>query len=770
MRYDEITLPVANNTLEINFHPRVTVLAGLRAEARSSIIDAIASATSGATPGAIVALIDQSGRRSTIVDGQFDGGTGSLGTTTRIRNLLVVTSHDLGLPPPGDDLEHVRLQRQLVAARGNLDEVQTVLDKAQAVAQRRTEIEAELASVESDLAKEGSETDRYTLKRAKVLIEIEQLRATLDAIDAPSVQITRDNSLVESTVDVQLLADQWARGSEAIDTLKNRFGSQDRLGADQLADFVDIPATIPVTLANSVREHDQLLGTCNELQVTLDRALSEPTMATPADSRILVLATLDQESLWMSHRSVLLATEALQAATEEERQLSMRDPREREYIEKLHTKLHEAEQRAEKRWIAGLIVTTICACTALTLALVQLGTIAIPPLLAAALLSLGILAVRPRLAARQIRRDATNALEAVGASSLKEYLYRFSDDTDNDRWRRAEDLIADFEGAMEDWHFLVGDISPTDAGRLESQVHAWIEANDPSKDETSGTAVRRRLERVRSDLSQLVSHLAPLLASYDIRITRAPIMPELERRVKLGQVAKLQIELDEAIGHEEKVTRLLESQLEALGFESGKLAARIAAYGRELDAAIQRENLRHTAPERTQITARLDALEDFLAQPAPLPEATDQPSHRLTALRDRIDQLRFERDALEISDSTEIIRQRDAILNHVRDLEDMLEGESDFVVEHPVDQLVETLVRHRPIWPSTDHESSPAILDDPFASLEPVVQRRLLDALVEVAKMTQVILLTDDENVQRWAAAAQQRGEAALLAPGARNA
>ena len=57
------------------------------------------------------------------------------------------------------------------------------------------------------------------------------------------------------------------------------------------------------------------------------------------------------------------------------------------------------------------------------------------------------------------------------------------------------------------------------------------------------------------------------------------------------------------------------------------------------------------------------------------------------------------------------------------------------------------------------------ILDDPFGATPPLLRTQLLDALTEVAKATQVVLLTDDERITEWAAARSRHGELSLLEP-----
>lgn len=364
MRYEELSLPIEENVLSIQFHPRLTVLTGLSGSARNSVIDAIASATTGATPGATVSLIDDSGRRHVIGDGALDHESTHAfpGPARRLRNLLEVSAEDLGLPRPSDDPGQLALQRELVATRDKLERVSQQLTKSTQNRNRHARLRAELEQVEATLAKLGSEADRYVHNRAKVLVELEGVRASLAAVDATPNRIARDAALIESTFEVQQLADQWATTSEKLDHLRAKSTHTERVESDQLSGLVDIPEAVPATLANAVGEHDRLVTHCGELQEDLEKALLEPAIAIPSDSRVLVLATLDQETLWLTHRDVVLATDALQAAQKEAQDLALQDPAERARIEQAHDEFVAMFTRAERRWLPGIIIATICAC------------------------------------------------------------------------------------------------------------------------------------------------------------------------------------------------------------------------------------------------------------------------------------------------------------------------------------------------------------------------------------------------------------------------
>jgi hypothetical protein len=248
------------------------------------------------------------------------------------------------------------------------------------------------------------------------------------------------------------------------------------------------------------------------------------------------------------------------------------------------------------------------------------------------------------------------------------------------------------------------------------------------------------------------------------------IGPMIHERIQQGQFARLQIELGEAEEAERKITHRLEQYLASIGFEDGTLEARIGAYGWAIDGARQREHLRTEAAPHDELVALRDRLESRLSTPAPPPpslgdaSAPDEGPH-VTELRQRRDLLRREAGAISLPDEQNLHRRLAKLESRVRNLEAEISPEAGLLAARPVDHLVETLVRYRPIWPPSVGDSVPAILDDPFGATPPQLRLQLLEALTEVAKETQVVLLTDDAHVADWARRGAARGALSLLEP-----
>ncbi len=772
MRYEEISLPLGENVLRIRFHAQLTVLAGLSGRERPAIIDAFANLTAGIVAGGGVALVDANGRRNIVGTlGTSDIPTNtSVGRPRELRSLLTVGAEDLGLPRPMDDPSRLALQSELSSARREAESVRRELAAAERRRVEHDRILEELAEAEATLARLGTDTDRRLQQRARMLVDLERTRVALEAVEAPPASRTRDTNLIAATVEIRRLADNWAKVSERIDQLSTRLADHPNLASDQLAKVVDIPDEIPEACAVAITEHQRLTVLCDTLRADLDRALNAPEVTVSNDSRVLILASLDQEQLWMTHRDAVLATEALQAAQRSVAQDAELDPERRDHLERAHHAVLEAEAHAEKRWLPGILIATVAACVAGLLAAADFEIMAVPVLLVVTVASVLAFVAKPRLALRRVRRTYQSALADVDAVDFADYSRRFNDDPDSEQWRRAEAVIADYESVMAVWRALVGDIDVTVAGDLELQVHEWVTHNDPARRDDTARTIRRSLERARTDLVEATRRLDAHLEPFGLTSTTRSVAATLQHRVRQGRIARTQVELVDSEETERKITRQLEVQLAGLGFESGTLATRIGAYGSELDAALQREDLRHTFAGQSELRARHDRLEAALAEERPdeaLPtDESERPeSPHVVELRARRDALRDRAASFDPPDTREATWRSTTLDTRIQNLQGALAAQADLLVDQPVDHLVETLVRYRPRWPTAQHEAAPAILDSPFGGTAPRLRDQLLDALLEAAQATQIILLTDDPAVTEWARSRAENGELTLVEP-----
>ena len=782
MRYEELSLPLAGGLFQIRFHQHVTVLAGLSGRDRSALIDAISNAAAGQVPGGRLVYRDRSGRRIVVRDGQMsylddgsDAGPALLGMNAdarEMRNLLFVGAEELGLPRPLDDPAGLALQTELLAAREELLRTRSEVSAAADLRTRRERIFVELEKTEATLADLGTNADRYLHNRARTLVELEQVRSSLGAVEASSSERARDARLLAATDEVHGLADEWSVTVERLDHLLVRFRDRPKLGSEELASFVDIPDSIPAGLAQAIADYESASARCDDLESDVERLAKAPRTAAPTDTRVMVLATLDQDTLWMTHRRAVLAFEALEAARAEEERSSDFDPDVRASTEAAHTAATEAHERAERLWLPGILISTTMVCLAALLQITSLLPLVAPALVLVALVSLATLVLVPKAQARQADRAEAAALAGAGVADIHEYRSRFAENPRSARWARADMIVEDYESAMEDWASLVGNMSLEEVGELEDRVHDWVSAQDPSRRTASVEAARRSLAHAHTDLDSSARRLATLLIPFGLKLEELPmaIGPTIHERIQQGQFARLQVELGEAEEAERKITHRLEQYLASIGFEDGTLEARIGAYGWAIDGARQRERLRAEAAPHDELIALRDRLESRLSTPAPIQPSIDSSSAEdegphITELRRRRDQLRLEAGAISLPDEQHLNRRLAKLESRVRNLEAEISPEAGLLAARPVDHLVETLVRYRPIWPPSVGDPVPAILDDPFGATPPHLRLQLLDALTEVAKATQVVLLTDDAHVADWARRGAARGALSLLEP-----
>jgi hypothetical protein len=90
------------------------------------------------------------------------------------------------------------------------------------------------------------------------------------------------------------------------------------------------------------------------------------------------------------------------------------------------------------------------------------------------------------------------------------------------------------------------------------------------------------------------------------------------------------------------------------------------------------------------------------------------------------------------------------------------EGDRAAALAHTV---VARLNQLRTLGPGA--ESFPALLDDPFGSVEPTIKPSLLELLVRSSQHQQVVLLTEDESIVSWARVEAMTGALHLIEPSA---
>lgn len=781
MRYEKLSIPLAGGLFEITFHQNVTVLAGLGGKDRAALIDAFAAAAAGSVPGGTLVFRDQSGRRIAIRDFQLvylDGENGETSTAMAVhadakamRTMLCVGADDLGLPRPMDDPSLLALQEELIETRADLAKSRGRLKRFQDNRIRRDRVLQELTHTEETLANLGSPTDRYLHERARDLVELEQIRAKISAVQASPQERERDARLLAAADGVQGLADEWAAAGTTLDDLRVKFRDRERLSSSEIATLVDLPDEAPAGLTPVIAEYESASARADHLAAELDALKSGRTVESPDDSRILVLSTVDQETLWMAHRRARMATVALDHAIAAEQAFAAEAPELVGRAEEATALEAATAERSERLWLRGMLATTILICLGILVPTAGFGVEATPALFLAAAVMFTWLVLIPKVRHRKAAATATAILAEAGASNIEEFRQRYADGPESSRWHRADQIVEEYESAMEEWRFLVGDLTVDEVGELEERVLDWAEASSPEARKARLTSLERSLQHARSDRDAAARTLQSMLRPLGLHTDALTVATSaaVHERIQRGRFARLQVALGEAEEVENKLKNRLADLLAAIGFEAGTLEARIGAFGWAIDGARRRQLMQQEAPSIDDLTATRDRLEARLAhEPPPVPsddQGTPEEGPHIVTLRARRDELRAEASTLKLGDEDAEARRIAKLEARTASLEAELSPEAGMLVARPVDHLVETLVRFRPSWPSAPGEPLPALLDDPFKATPEGLRIQLLNALGEVSKVTQVVLFTDDEAIAAWARTQSARGAVSLLEP-----
>lgn len=766
MRYEDLDLAIGGTALHLHFNPRLTVLAGLPASQRTHLIDSISGIHAGTIPDAHLSVVDMNGRPR-IIDARSPPA-GPPRTPAQWAASLGMGAADLGLPDGDPDPDRPGDGAGLESTLIDAAETRQQISAAEATLADHARLRAALADAEARLAAVASPDGRRQRDRSRTSTELRVVRAQIEATTASAAEIARDEHLSATAREPERLASSWAELADELDALRVQLRDHRWLEPDEVDELADIPDTIPEDLAKAIEARDTLRGEIDSLRARLDHERDHPSDEIPKDPRVLTLALVDQDTLWMAHRALVMATDALEAAQREE-EANVEDGEEwSERLERLHRATVDAATAAERRWLPAVLIATIAVCIA---ALVPAAGFAIS--LAIAPLVVAVAAIvfgtaLPRVRVRRARRAEQDGLAHTGVDDIAAYRARMDVQPGSERWQRAERIINDYQMAYAEWYELVGTVTPTEATEVEQAVAAWVEQMNASGHRETAADMERSIEKAEEKLTETNRELADALAAYDLEPDIENLTDALADKTAEATIARLQRALVATEQAEAEVTGELESELAALGFTDGGLRERLVAYAGELGAAQRRIQLRRTAPPADELEAHRIRLESRLRRiPPPSSSALPDPGDESTSeLRRHRDELRARVEALVDPDIA-------ALRGRLARTERRIDGTSDDagralegMIEEPRDHLVDLLVRYRPDTTDPGDEPLPVLLDDPFHATPTNLKHQLLDALIEVSELVQVILLTDDDDVVEWAHGQLPHEHVELLAPG----
>ena len=790
MRLEELVLRIPGDEFRVRFHEHLTVLSGIGMLERQALADSLLGALTGAAENTVLTYTDRSGRPVEIVS---SGGTaactflddsspalplvGTLAPTAdALRSLLQLQAGDIGLTPSrsrGND------SPELEEARATLAELTEELQAVVADRQRQEQTRAELAAIESQLrhAEDGTSRRQY----AKVLADLERVRAEAAALQSGTTGAETDRHLLESAAEGREIAARWKEAFDRVATLEQHLGGAERLDVDTAAQARWYPEQEPADLHRLIgdvdaaqRERDRLDGRLRELAAS--------RLPEPSDPRVVDLATIDQDELWAAYRLVAQTGEQLEREQIALGGLGMGAAPTAvvENIEITHQAVEPAEAKLARRWVPAIASTAIAAVGSLLLASagILIGIVVLAAAVIGGAVSLG-LPFRQLAGAR--KREAA-ALEVADAPTYLSFHLRRVDAAVTPGARgRLDGAGIDQRAALAHWNALTRSLDRHVAGRLQDEVRAYARALS-ALGGAAGEIESLRAELIQDAEPALVearSSLRDALATYglgeDALAGHDPALIQrlVQQQVALGHVARAQDEIEDAEAMEEKLGNRLDDLLHQLGFREGNLESRAGALEWAVERAGEREEARRRARPREAIEESLTRLQDE-ARRLRRPEwasvqASEASGPDLDELLKRRDELKKTAgdDHAEVIDLERLSDRHSAMERRVASLEAQLDpgrGEASIGQLADVQQyLLSHLTKAAHAGPYD--ESVPVLLDEPFLRVPAERKWELLDMLRRLGEKTQLIYLTDDPFVGAWARRRATAGLITLLEP-----
>jgi len=797
MRLEDLVLRIPGDEFQVRFHEHLTVLAGLGMLERQALADSLIGALTGNTENSVVNVKDRTGRPVEIVStggvaaGRYlDDDTAALpliGTLAQsadaLRSLMLIQAGDLGLTPSrarSDD------HPELAEARATLQALTKEIEAATAGRIEEDQRLDELASIAAQIrqAEDGTARRDY----AKVLGELERVRAESAALQSGNSGAESDQHLLDSAGAARELAARWQAAAAVVTRLMCN-APPERLDPEVVADVRWIPDAPPGNLRALVGELHEARRDRDRLEARL-RDLATSRLPEPSDPRVVDLATIDQTELWDAARQVVACSRSLSQENLAAGGLSSASPDEHlvdegtqeviARIEDTHRVVEDLEALADRRRVPTIAGTGAIAVGSIVFAPAS-------PLIAAAALVVAILVAlagigSPMRRLTNARRKEAAALAEVDTPSyLAFHIRRVEASMTVDGRSRLEAAADLHRQALAGWQALVGDMSVEDAQTIESEVRAYAIAMIQLGHSAGELESLRRELREHAEPAALGARtaLVEACATYGIDDVTVDAVsgPEIERlvlqRVDLGRVARQQEALEEAEADEEKHASRLDDLLHQLGFRDGTLDARAGALDWAVERAAERVAARTNARPRNEIEADLTRLQNEASRLRRPEWATVQPSDadgpevdELVARQIEVRGL-LEAEKKETVDLDLLVDRHSAMERRVAALEAQLDRDHAGTTIAQVADVQQFLLAHltRAGHCGLQDETVPVILDDVFLRIAADRKWELLDMLRRLGETTQLIYLTDDPYVGAWARRRAAAGLITLLEP-----
>jgi hypothetical protein len=784
VRFEDLSLRIPGDELRLRFHERITVLSGLDGSERQGLVDSLLGTLSdGPRSKTVLTYRDGQGRRVTIsrsADGavlhNYDDGSfapdlaAMLGFDGRgLRELSHVTEAgvglldtDIGTPDPP---ELADARAALAALTQELEAAMTARHGVEALRQELADIDERLREAE-----EGGAKRKY----ARLLAELERVRAEASAVRTGDVGAASDRRFMETGRSAVRLAKRWTQAAARLDEATARFGKRERLDASSLGQAESSPDRVPAKLDALVRAYDEAEERREELAGRLS-GLATARLPEPSHPAVVRLAAADQDAVWATARR---AVETATQLDQESLALGGLDTtgvhlEVAQQIEMAHAAVEEAQRVLEVRRRQGLWATSGAGVVGLaTLPLMPfLAPVALVGAAGAALWSF----VGPRKKVAEVEASEQVVLARAGVPTYLSFHMRRIDATIDPNARERLHLAAlEHRVALSHWQELAGDLAPADALQLEKEVRRYATAvADLGGAAGEIDAIRRELGEVAEPAAEK-ARTALLRSCAPFGIDDPSLAAGMVRQqAELAATAHLQRQLETAEADEAELRNELEALIAQTGVQGADLASQVAALEDAVAGARRRDQARVKARKRDEVEAELSRLE---AQARRLhrpewgatvePSDAEEPDVQALLRRRSVAAQTYETAETLVPDVEHLADRKAAVLRRVSVLESSIEGApSAGAMVDTEDVQRQLLARLTAARRPGAEEVLPVILDETLVRVRGERKWELLDLVERLADKTQIIYLTDDHDVVLWARRRSASGSLALLEP-----
>lgn len=763
MRLEQLVLFGPSDNFTVQFGPRVTVLAGLTEPERDGMLHTLVEAMAGKVPNASVIFVDQAGRR-VFADrmGATYAETGVaapslselLGTDPAvISDLVTLRASDLGL---GDRREAAEVDAELASARAAHEQV--VAEHTEA-----TGYLIEIESWQRDLDELDAQIDRATDDAARwawmqLRAQLDDLRADLAAVEAAERDSDdeADERLLEAVEELRSAGDAWGEATAAATELAAELGPLPPVSDADLARVAATPETLPDDFDErvaAVADAAEVRGAC---EAQLERAAG--TVEDPGDGIVYALARCDQDALWAAYDAAVAAQEAYDAQLAAHHAHADDDPHAEGPIEDAHREVVRAQREVDRRFrpgalgVAALAVAALLAGDAISL------VVGVLTLAGAVALGWWLLVVPRRVLAQAeaAEREALSLAEADSWLGLHlRRIDRVVPQTDRAPLSAALDRRT---STLLDWEECSDGTSLAAAGERREAIHAHAQAIDPHARAAREALAREALAAAIAAEADARRALASGLEGYGLSEEGAADLDAdqmrrvLLKRTAAGGFARRALELQHQLATATATGAILDRLLRDLGFDDGDLARRLERAIVAVEAARDRRAGDDAPRRREELEAEIERLTAAVDEGRRVtwdltPEPTEAPAVR-EELLERRRVLGLQLVSAPRPDLAAIERRVGVAAERVRALEAEqreLEEGTGSVRRRLADRIARTT------WIGPNEETLPILIDDAFVDVEPEELFKLLEMLVRLSSSTQIVLLSTDVTVAKWA-------------------